>query len=88
MNAKRTLFLTTAPFSQNAILRMLRDMQSCKKASILFISPELELDAQMALTTRSAGITDEALQNERAILQRIKEVRTMGGECSRLWGLF
>lgn len=88
MNAKRTLFLTTAPFCRNAVIRLLRDVQNCKKASILFISPEFELDAQMALAMSSIGITEEALQNERAILQRIKEFRVMSGECSKLWGLF
>lgn len=88
MNAKRTLFLTKATFNRSAVIRMLRDVQSCKKSSILFISPELELDAQMALAMSPIGITEEALQNERAILRQIKEVRIMSGECSGLWGLF
>lgn len=87
MNPKRTLHVFDEPLTRKALLAALRGPAA--KASILFISMDLEREAQMLTMrpiTKDGVQTDEHL-NEQSILSRIKKIQPIVDKL-RTWGLY
>lgn len=95
MNQKRILHLFAEPLARKTLLRLLAG--SCAKASILFVPPELQMDADVALRTQSAVgeiVDEDTMAIERSILGKIRRVQPLATRgatpqgVALLWALY